>query len=78
MLAWGYPFVLEEFRFHLTLSNPLEAADAQAMMAWWNSRLASLGPLPIESVAIYAQPRPGQDFLLWRRVPLGASVRACP
>jgi Protein of unknown function (DUF1045) len=25
--VWGYPYVMEEFQFHLTLTGPLSAAD---------------------------------------------------
>lgn len=28
---WGYPFVMEEFRFHLTLTDRLDAAEAGAV-----------------------------------------------
>lgn len=74
MLEWGYPFVFDEFRFHLTLSNSIESADAQAMLAWWTSRCATLGPLPIEGVAIYVQAQPGEDFYLWQRLPFGTPL----
>lgn len=29
MLEWGYPYVLEEFRFHLTLTGALGDGDIQ-------------------------------------------------
>ena len=72
--AWGYPYVLDEFRFHMTLSNSIDAADGDAIMAWWQPKLAELGPLPVASVAIYVEPEPGADFLLWQRLPLGGGV----
>ena len=33
---WGYPFVLEEFRFHMSLTGPLSGvhADTQTLAAW--------------------------------------------
>ncbi|KIN78793.1 DUF1045 domain-containing protein [Sulfitobacter mediterraneus] len=42
MLEWGYPYVMEEFRFHLTLSGRLPEADRTA---WMNTALAHLPPL---------------------------------
>ncbi len=35
LLRWGYPYVMDEFRFHMTLSGPLspdEAAEAEAVL----------------------------------------------
>ena len=29
LVAWGYPFVLDEFRFHCTLSGPMEPPQAK-------------------------------------------------
>jgi len=77
MLEWGYPFVFDEFRFHLTLSNSVAAADAQIMLDWWARQMEVLGPLPIDGAAIYVQPQPGADFLLWQRLPFGATGAAC-
>jgi len=71
MLEWGYPFVFDEYRFHLTLSNSIEAVDAHHMLAWWERRIAALGPLRIDGVAIYVQAQPGEDFCLWQRLPFG-------
>jgi putative phosphonate metabolism protein len=40
LLAWGYPYVLEAFRFHLTLSGKLPPAA----LAQWRAHLASVLP----------------------------------
>lgn len=43
LLAWGYPYVLESFRFHLTLSGKLNPEE----LAKWRGHLArTLPPLP--------------------------------
>ena len=76
MLEWGYPFVFDEYRFHLTLSNSIDAADAQLMLAWWEQRIAALGPLPVDGVAIYVEPQAGDDFRLWQRLPFGTTLRS--
>jgi len=31
--AWGYPYVMDEFRFHMTLTGRLEAAERKAVLA---------------------------------------------
>lgn len=70
--AWGYPYVLDEFRFHMTLSDTI-ASDAarEAMIAWWRDEVARLGPLAIDGAAIFTEPTPGARFALWRRLPFG-------
>ncbi|MGR3468812.1 MAG: DUF1045 domain-containing protein [Shimia sp.] len=43
LLRWGYPYVMEEFRFHLTLTGRLE----RDMLADWQAVVrATLPPLP--------------------------------
>jgi len=69
MLAWGYPFVFEEFRFHMTLSNRVGSADARAIQSWWQARLPALGPLPLDGAALFVQTAPQNDFVLWQRLP---------
>lgn len=71
MLArWGYPFVLEEFRFHLTLTARLPGPDIER----WQDRLAArLPPLPapfvLDEVALVGE-RADSRFELIRRHPL--------
>jgi hypothetical protein len=33
LIEWGYPYVLDEFRFHLTLTGSLADPEAEAAMA---------------------------------------------
>src|SRR5262245_34688500 len=32
LLRWGYPYVFDRFRFHVTLTGPLDAAEADRLM----------------------------------------------
>lgn len=73
LLEWGYPYVFDEFRFHMTLSDPVDSEDARIIVAWWQARLEALGPLPIDGAAIYVQAEAGAPFRLWRRLPFGAA-----
>jgi len=43
LVAWGYPYIFEDFRFHLTLSGRL---DASALEAVASVAKANLPPLP--------------------------------
>jgi putative phosphonate metabolism protein len=55
--AWGYPYVLDEFRFHMTLTGPLEAhhrlAFQDALAALWAGHDE---PVAIEGLALVVQP----------------------
>ncbi len=72
---WGYPFVLEEFRFHMSLTGPLSEvhADAQALVHDAAEQFfADLPPLQFNSLALFAEPTPGADFVLLDHLEMGA------
>ena len=70
LIEWGYPYVFDEFRFHMTLSSSLaDAAERATLVAWWQARTAVLGPLTIDHAALFVEPAPGEPFVLWQRVP---------
>ncbi|MFM0322149.1 DUF1045 domain-containing protein [Caballeronia glebae] len=67
---WGYPYVLDEYRFHMTLSDSLDDANARAsIVSDWKARVGTLGPLPVHGAALFIEPLPGAPFTLWRRLP---------
>ncbi|WP_026436244.1 DUF1045 domain-containing protein [Acidovorax sp. JHL-9] len=75
LLRWGYPFVLEEFRFHLSLTGPLDtvAASTQALVQDAAEQFfADLPPLNFNSLALFAEPTPGADFVLLDHLEMGA------
>jgi Protein of unknown function (DUF1045) len=39
---WGYPYVFEDFRFHMTLSGPLDEADRDRALAWLREKFAAV------------------------------------
>jgi putative phosphonate metabolism protein len=43
---WGYPYVMEQFRFHMTLSSRLPVAKTRALQAALSSYLADMLPTP--------------------------------
>jgi putative phosphonate metabolism protein len=70
LIDWGYPYVFDEFRFHMTLSNSLaDAGERAALVAWWQLQAPVLGPLVVDHAALFVEPSPGEPFVLWRRVP---------
>lgn len=66
---WGYPYVFDEFRFHMTLSDSLDdAREREALVAAWNAQMHDAGALPLDGLALFVEPQPGAPFALWRRV----------
>jgi putative phosphonate metabolism protein len=79
LVEWGYPYVFDEFRFHMTLSSSLDAADERtALVAFWQERVAELGPLVIDSAALFVEPAAGEAFVLWQRLPFQTGERNKP
>jgi putative phosphonate metabolism protein len=72
LARWGYPYVLDEYRFHMTLTESLDDADAALLLPWLQTWL---GPaLDVEpgkaDLAAFVQPDSGAEFILRRRFPL--------
>jgi len=65
---WGYPYVLEQFRFHMTLTGNLPAAEAAVTAAILGPLLAPLVPRPclIDSLCLFGEAADGQFHLVHR------------
>ncbi len=70
--TWGYPYVLDRFRFHVTLSDSLPEPERDMVARVLEPLIApALGePLRIDEIALFVEP-PGEPFRLQRRVRLG-------
>jgi len=66
---WGYPYVLEEFRFHLTLTDRVSVADGARLSTWLDAWFAAAREqtLAVEDVSLYVQPASREPFQLLRR-----------
>ncbi len=69
---WGYPYVFEEWRFHVTLTRRLAPAEKAAVMP---AVTAFLGDAPgrprrVASLSLFVQPEPGAPFTIAERLPL--------
>lgn len=72
---WGYPFVLEEFRFHMSLTGSLAQADPQTQALVLDAAQEFFSDLPtlkFNSLALFAEPTPGADFVLLDHLEMGA------
>lgn len=63
---WGYPYVMEEFRFHLTLTDRL--ADPAPVMTALGAHFADVLPRPfvIEDLCLFGEDAAGRFHLLHR------------
>jgi len=54
---WGYPYVMEEFRFHMTLTGRLDAARREPILAMLQDRFADLRieHLAIDRIVLFKQ-----------------------
>jgi putative phosphonate metabolism protein len=70
---WGYPFVLEDFQFHMTLSGALESRD-RAKLEPVLRDIAAEVPLTttVDSLALFRQEGPNDRFILQRRFDFAA------
>lgn len=67
---WGYPYVFDEYRFHMTLSDSRDDGNArEAIVSDWTRRIDTLGLLPMHGAALFVEPCPGAPFMLWQRLP---------
>tara|TARA_B100000513_G_scaffold61772_1_gene24140 strand:+ start:156 stop:875 length:720 start_codon:yes stop_codon:yes gene_type:complete len=73
--TWGYPYVMEDFRFHMTLTDRLDddiALRFQAVLDAIFKPVAS-SPLTVGGVALFREAEPGAPFELLRRYLFSAS-----
>lgn len=70
---WGYPYVAEEFRFHVTLTGSLEASIAEALIPELKMFFAPVltEPLELRDIVLFVEPSPGAAFRLQRRFVFG-------
>ena len=70
--AWGYPYVLDEFRLHLTLTDRIPAARRapveRTLRHWFAGLLGA--DVPVTALALFAEDSPGAPFRVHRVYPL--------
>jgi putative phosphonate metabolism protein len=65
LAEYGYPHVLERFRFHMTLSGQIDSGTAQQWIAHLTPRVAALNathPLILDRLCLFCETRPGSPF----------------
>jgi putative phosphonate metabolism protein len=69
LALYGYPYVLDQFRFHLTLTAPMDTASADRLAPWLAAFFAPAlrRPVHVSGVCLFAQRESGAGFRLVRR-----------
>jgi putative phosphonate metabolism protein len=72
LAAWGYPYVFDEFRFHMTLTGPVPEAQCAAMDAVLRARFADFigRPLVVDRLCLFVEPVSPGDFVVDTATPL--------
>jgi putative phosphonate metabolism protein len=60
LLTWGYPFIFDEFRFHMTLTGPVPAIERDHVRDVLGHHFGELAtaPLVIGQLAVFIEPEP--------------------
>lgn len=81
LAAWGYPYVFDEFRFHMTLTGPIgDAAEAAEVLTGLRPLLTDVAaePLRIDDICLFHQPDRDTPFALLQRFALAGGATAAP
>ncbi|VIO70707.1 hypothetical protein CI1B_33610 [Bradyrhizobium ivorense] len=71
---WGYPYVMEEFRFHMTLTGRLSDTRRGPIVTWLRERFAAIGltTLAVDRIALFRQADAASRFRIIGSWPLRA------
>jgi putative phosphonate metabolism protein len=81
LLNWGYPHVLDQFRFHMTLSNKVGPTDMARLRAEAETHFAPVigVPLRLDAITIFSEAPAGAPFCAEERFALtGKAENAWP
>lgn len=76
LVQWGYPYVFDTFRFHMTLTGRVPEADTPAMEQALARHFADFDgqPLSITGLALFCEPSRGADFTVHSLFSLGGTA----
>ena len=69
LCQWGYPYVFDAFRFHMTLTGRVGAIEAPRMHAAMEQVFSPLlgAPVVIDGLALFVEPEAGGPFTVLSR-----------
>jgi putative phosphonate metabolism protein len=78
---WGYPYVFEEFRFHMTLTGrvgPDRRVAIHALLQDAFARHCGVAPIGLDRLALARQDRPQAPFRIIGHAPVGPGAATSP
>lgn len=74
LLQWGYPYVADQFRFHMTLTSALGDNDLSEALATFHNVAGSAldEPVMLDAISVYGDPGAPDTFRLIERFELKA------
>jgi hypothetical protein len=73
---FGYPYVLDRYRFHMTVSAPAGDVEEWALREWLAPRLSNPLVARIDALTVCREKEPGEPFEQVERIALGAGNAA--
>jgi len=72
LLRWGYPYVLDTWKFHMSLTGSLPKEKLSPLEKVLTQRFAPVcrQGFPVDSICIFREPAPGNPFRLIERADL--------
>lgn len=67
---YGYPYVFERYRFHMTLSAPASVEEERALQRWLSLRASMLPTARIDALTLCVERSPGAAFEPLERIAL--------
>lgn len=67
---FGYPYVLDRYRFHMTVSAPAGDVEEQAIREWFAPRLVNGLAARIDALTVCCEKAPDRPFEQIERIPL--------
>jgi putative phosphonate metabolism protein len=73
LARFGYPYVFDDFSFHMTLTERLAPADKAILLPHLRAigRELLVEPFVVDAIAVFEEQAPGADFVMTGRYPFG-------
>ncbi|UVK41413.1 DUF1045 domain-containing protein [Mesorhizobium sp. AR10] len=73
LCQWGYPYVFETFRFHMTLSGRAGTQESPRLRLAIDSLFAQVlqQPVPVDALTLFVETEPGAPFMVLSHHALG-------
>ncbi|WP_292224707.1 DUF1045 domain-containing protein, partial [Mesorhizobium sp.] len=73
LCQWGYPYVFDTFRFHMTLSGRVGPEESPRLRAAIDGLFADAlrQPVPVDALTLFVESEPGAPFMVLSHHALG-------